>query len=87
MKYAIAGIALLGLFVLMVTPIANENNQKTSLAYGSALLVAYDVIGNEKFSQIVHNNIINEGEDFMLEQTFQDGVTVEPDSDQTALGA
>jgi len=69
-KYTIAGIALLGLFVLMVTPMATDNMQTQALHFGSAYLVAYDAVGNEKFSQIVHNDLVDEGENYILTQIF-----------------
>lgn len=70
MKYAILGTALLGLFLLMVTPIGNENIQTQAIHFGSAYLVAFDSTGNEIFSQTIHNNLVDEGEQFILDNIF-----------------
>jgi len=70
MKYTIAGIALLGLFVLMVTPMATDNMQTQALHYGSAYVVAYDTVGNERFTQNIHNDLVDQGENYILTQIF-----------------
>jgi len=73
----LAAFGLLGFLVVLILP-ANADEQTPSFLYGAATLVAYDAHGNEIFAQTVHNQLFDEGEDFMLDQTFTDegGVAV-----------
>ncbi len=65
----LAAFGLLGFLVLLILP-ANADEQTPSFLYGAATLVAYDAYGNEIFAQTVHNQLFDEGEDFMIDQTF-----------------
>jgi len=72
----LAAFGLLGLLVVLILP-ANADEQTPSFLYGAATLVAYDAHGSEIFTQTVHNQLFNEGEDFMIDQSFTDiGVDV-----------
>lgn len=73
----LAAFGLLGFLVVLILP-ANADEQTPSFLYGAATLVAYDTYGNEMFSQTVHNQLFDAGEDFMIDQTFTDlgGVAV-----------
>jgi len=81
----LAAFGLLGLLVVLILP-ANADEQTPSFLYGAATLVAYDTHGNEFFAQTVHNQLFDEGEDFMLNQAFTDigGVVT---ADNTQIGA
>jgi len=72
MKYTIAGITLLGLFMLMVTPMVSDGVNTQAIHSGSAYLVAFDASGNERFSQTIHNDLTDEGENYILTQIFED---------------
>ncbi len=65
----LAAFGLLGFLVVLILP-ANADEQTPSFLYGAATLVAYDAYGNEIFAQTVHNQLFDEGEDFMIDQTF-----------------
>jgi len=67
----IAAFGLLGFLVLLILP-ANADEQTPSFLYGAATLVAYDALGNEIFAQTVHNQLFDQGEDFLIDQGFTD---------------
>ncbi len=67
----LAAFGLLGFLVVLILP-ANADEQTPSFLYGAATLVAYDAHGNEFFSQTVHNQLFDAGEDFMIDQSFTD---------------
>ena len=78
----LASFGLLGFLVVLMLP-ANAVVQTPSFLYGAATIVAHDAYGNEIFSQTVHNRLFNQGEDFLLNQTFTDlGVVLVGDSIQ-----
>jgi len=74
----LAAFGLLGFLVLLILPANAAEQTPTSFLYGAATLVAYDAYGNEIFAQTVHNQLYDQGEDFILDQTFTDegGVAV-----------
>ncbi len=65
----LAAFGLLGLLVVLILP-ANADEQTPSFLYGAATLVAHDAYGNEIFSQTIHNQLFDQGEQFIIEQTF-----------------
>jgi len=67
----LAAFGLLGFLIVLILP-ANADEQTPSFLFGAATLVAYDAHGNEIFSQTVHNQLFDLGEDEMLDQTFTD---------------
>ena len=67
----LASFGLLGLLVVLVLP-ANVDEQTPSFLYGAATLVAHDAYGDEIFSQTIHNQLFDQGEDLILNQTFAD---------------
>ena len=67
----LASFGLLGFLLVLILP-ANVDEQTPSFLYGAATLVAYDAHGNEIFAQTVHNQLFDEGEDFMIDQSFTD---------------
>jgi len=67
----LAAFGLLGFLVVLILP-ANVDEQTPSFLYGAATLVAYDAYGNEFFSQTIHNQLFDEGEIFLINQTFTD---------------
>jgi len=75
MKTKIAGFALMGVLAMMVIPGSMGSVQNDLTFYGAATMVQKDANGQEVFSQTVHNRVVDSGEDFLLDQTFQDGTT------------
>ena len=67
----LAAFGLLGFLIVLILP-ANADEQTPSFLYGAATLVAYDAHGNEIFAQTVHNQLFDDGEDFILDQSFTD---------------
>jgi len=43
--------------------------------YGAGTITQFDKDGYEVFSQTVHNQVVDTGEDFLIDQTFEDTVT------------
>jgi len=68
----LAAFGLLGFLVVLILPANAAEQTPTSFLYGAATLVAYDAHGNEIFAQTVHNQLYDQGEDFILDQTFTD---------------
>jgi len=66
-----ASFGLLGFLVVLMLP-ANVDEQTPSFLYGAATIVAHDAYGNEIFSQTVHNQLFDEGEILLINQTFTD---------------
>ena len=67
----LASFGLLGLLVVLILP-ASVDEQTPSFLYGAATLVAHDAFGDEIFSQTIHNQLFDQGEDIILNQTFAD---------------
>lgn len=78
LMYKFIGFALMGVVAMMIIP-GNFNalqGEPAALFYGAGTVTFADNQGNELFTQTVHNKLVDTGETFMLEQTFQDGGTV-----------
>ena len=75
MKTKIAGFALMGVLAMMVIPGSMGSYENDLTFYGAATMVQKDANGQEIFSQVVHNQVVDTGEEFLLDQTFQDGTT------------
>ncbi len=70
MKTKIAGFALMGVLAMMVIPSNVSVDSSNPTLYGAATMVIKDAAGQELLSQIVHNRVVNEGENFLTWQTF-----------------
>jgi len=68
--YRYLGIGLLGLFVLMVLPTAGTVDSVAPHLYGAASILIHDNQGTEIFRQQVHNQLTNDGENFIIHQVF-----------------
>jgi len=68
--YGYIGAGLMGLFILMVLPAGMDNIQEDGKFYGAANLLVRDAAGNELFSQTVHNDLLDTGENYIVNQTF-----------------
>jgi len=85
--YKIASLGLLGLLVVLVIPANSEDSASTSLLYGGVTMVLQDENGQEKFSQTIHNQLWDEGEDFIVTQVFTDNTTGAITDDTIQIGA
>lgn len=65
----IVGFGLLGLFALMVLP-SGVADQVNPMFYGTANMILADSEGNILLTQTVHNDITDEGEEFIIDQIF-----------------
>jgi len=70
--YTHIGLGIIALAAIMVIPIS-ENSVDESKIYGYVTLAVHDVTGNTLFEQIIHNQLLDTGENFMLGQTFSNG--------------
>lgn len=82
--YKILGAGLLGLFALLAIP-AIQQDVQTSYMGGMATLVVYNGLGEEIMFQQVHNQIVDEGEKFIVNQLFANGTTAADGAGQIAL--
>jgi len=71
----VAGYVLMGILAMMVIPGNFDITTNDLTFYGAATMIQKDANGNEIFSQTVHNRIVDSGEDFLLDATFEDGST------------
>jgi len=79
----LASFGLLGFLVVLILPASVDEQTPTSFLYGAATLVVHDAFGDEIFSQTIHNQLFDQGEDLILNQTFADiGVSVVADDVQ-----
>ncbi|NWJ29096.1 hypothetical protein HX848_06930 [Marine Group I thaumarchaeote] len=69
--YKIAALGMLGVLVILLIPASSDASTPISPFYGSATLMLLDEYGQEKFSQTIHNQIFDEGEDYLLDQVFK----------------
>ena len=70
--YKYFGIALLGIFATMLIPVGGESTQGSTF-YGIAHVTTFDSLGVPTSTQTVHNDLIDEGENFIIQQVFQEG--------------
>ena len=83
LMYKYFGIALLGIFATMLIPMNAESSVGPSF-YGIAHVTTFDAAGNPTSTQSVHNALINLGEDYVVDQLFQEGTTAVADASQIA---
>lgn len=76
---------MMGIFAMMVIPDNFDSASGEPNFYGAATIQKLDAMGNEVFAQTVHNQLTDAGEDFILDQTFQD--TVASVADNISIGA
>ena len=83
-SYKISAAIFFTIFVTMIIPLDFEQNETEQKFYGYATIVKLDEKGNNIFTQQIHNRLVDTGETFLLQQTFQDTNTA---SDNTQIGA
>lgn len=85
--YKYLGAGLMGLFVFMMFPSGMQTDTQEGLKmYGSATLDYQDESGNSMFTQTVHNQLFDAGEEEILKQVFTDG-TVSPTADNVQIAS
>ena len=83
--YKFIGLAMMGIFVMMIIPGNIDTTQNELVMYGMGNIVKYDASGNEVFQQSVHNQLTDQGEQVILGAIFADGNDAE--ADVTSFGA
>ena len=83
-SYKISAAIFFTIFGTMIIPLEFEQNETEQKFYGYATIVKLDEKGNNIFTQQIHNRLVDTGETFLLQQTFQDTNTA---SDNTQIGA
>ena len=78
-------VGFLSIMAITMVPFSSETNSNDGKFYGMITLVKYDENRNEVFSQSVHNQLVDEGETFLLGASFYDNVA--SPADNTAIGA
>jgi len=77
--YKKISIGLLGFLIVLIMPFNINEDKSEEKFYGAATILVRDADGNQLFQQTVHNQLVDTGETFILEQTFQDSTTVADD--------
>lgn len=83
-SHTISAAVFFTIFTTAVIPFDFEKNDFDQKFYGFATIEKLDVNGNNVFTQQVHNRLVDTGETFLLQQTFQDSTSA---SDNTQIGA
>ena len=73
--YTYIGIGLMSVFAMMVIPGNFDTVNNGLVFYGAGTITQFDKGGYEVFSQTVHNRVVDTGEDFIIDASFQDGST------------
>lgn len=69
--YKIASMGLLGLIAILVIPAGTQSMTNDGFnLYGQATMTYHDANGNEMLTQTVHNQLFDEGEDFLIDNAF-----------------
>ena len=77
------GFGLIFLAFIMILPTNNSNTQSDlPKMYGIATIVLKDSTGNILFENVIHNQVVDTGTAYMLDQTFGDGNTAVSDGSQ-----
>jgi len=70
--YKILGISLLGIAAIMMIPAAMPEQVDQKMFSGFATVSLVDADKNVLFEQTIHNNVVDTGEDFIIDQAFKD---------------
>lgn len=62
----------MSVFAMMVIPAQIQVNPTGPALYGMGSIVLYDEFGNEVFAQSIHNRVVDEGEEDITTQMFQE---------------
>lgn len=61
--------------IMIMVPAPVESTSNEIVFYGAAEIIKYDENGNVVYTQIIHNQLVDTGEEFLLDQVFHDGAT------------
>ncbi len=64
----------MSVFAMMIIPGNFDAVNNELVFYGAGTITQFDKDGYEMFSQTIHNQVVDTGEDFLIDQTFEDGV-------------
>ena len=78
------GIGLMGVFAMMVIPASLDIQENETAIYGMGHMVLKDAFGNILLESSIHNRVVDDGENFLLQQTFADGTA--PVGDVASIG-
>ena len=70
--YKYVALGIIAIAGIMAIPVSVDS-QDDSKMYGYATLVLRDAAGQAVFQQIIHNDLLNRGENYMLAQSFNNG--------------
>ena len=76
------GLSLIFLAIIMLLPSNSNVPSDSSKMYGIATLVLKDSTGDILFENVIHNQVVDSGTTYMLDQTFRDGGTDVANADQ-----
>ncbi|MGQ0795786.1 MAG: hypothetical protein ACT4N5_06360 [Nitrosopumilaceae archaeon] len=76
------GFGLIFIAFLMIIPVATNVQSDLPKMYGIATVVLRDSTGNILFENVIHNQVVDTGTGYMLDQTFGDGSVDAPDPNQ-----
>ena len=74
--YKFIGIGLLAFLALLIIPVSSATQSDDPSMYGTATISLKDESGNILFENQVHNEVVDQGTAFMLNQTFFGGTWV-----------
>ena len=77
--YEKISIGLLGFLIVVIMPFNISEDETEQKFYGAATILVRDGDGNQLFQQTVHNQLVNTGETFILQQTFQESTSAADD--------
>ena len=80
----IASPLLFTVMIMMIVPAQVESTSNSLELSGTAEIVKFDENGNTVFTQTIHNRLVDTGEEFLLDQAFQDSTTT---ADNEQIGA
>ena len=78
----VIAVSMIFMATMMIIPAQIEPISNDLEFVGYLTLVTYDENGNNVFTQTIHNQLVDTGEAFLLQQVFQDGSFAKPDNVQ-----
>lgn len=75
----------MGVFALMVVPGSFDVQTDEFAFYGAGHMVVKDAFGNITLEQTIHNQLVDTGEEYILDAVFEDGATAVVDDAQIGL--
>ena len=76
--YKFVGIGLLAFLALLIIPVSSATQSDDPSMYGTATIALKDKSGNILFENQIHNEVVDQGTAFMLNNTFSGGTWPTP---------